>query len=94
VAIECDDFQMALLVNRAEYKKHTTLECVSSKMPFNISYSLFKITSLNLSPWHAIHSCNPDGKFTITAQRHTVASDFAVRFVELISEYIFCGTLK
>lgn len=35
-AIECDEFQIAVLINWVAYKKHKKLQSVSSKMPFNI----------------------------------------------------------
>lgn len=41
-AIECDDFQMAVLMNWVECKKHKKLRSISSTMPFNIRVLLLK----------------------------------------------------
>jgi hypothetical protein len=66
VAIECDYFQIAVLMNWVEYKKHKKLRSISSKMSFKFAFYFLKITSLNWSPRHAIHYCNRDRKLTIT----------------------------
>lgn len=36
------------------------------------AFYFLKTTSLNWSPWQTTHSCNPDWKFTMTAQRHSI----------------------
>jgi hypothetical protein len=41
-AIECDYFQIAVLMNLVEYKKHKKLRNISSKMTFNIRLLLLK----------------------------------------------------
>jgi hypothetical protein len=34
--MECDNFQIAVLMNWVEYRKHKTLRSITSKIPFNI----------------------------------------------------------
>jgi len=59
-------------MNCFEYKKHKQLRSISSEMPFSTCFHFLRITYLNWSVWHAVHSCNCNGKWTITAQRHTI----------------------
>jgi len=48
----------------------TTQQSIGSEMSFNICFYFLRITYLNWSPWHAVHSCNCNRKWTKTAQRH------------------------
>jgi hypothetical protein len=69
-AIECDDFQIAVLIKRVEYKKHKKLLSISTKMPCKICFLFFKkITSPTWSTWPAVRSCNRDRKLTVTSQQ-------------------------
>jgi hypothetical protein len=67
-AIDCDEFQIAVLMNRVEYKKKRNYEVSLMKYHLIFCLSLFLITSLKLSPWFAIHSCCSDRQLTLTSQ--------------------------
>ena len=41
-ATECDNFQIALLMNWVQYKRHKKLLNIRSKMPFNTGLLLLK----------------------------------------------------
>jgi len=68
---ELDDFQIADLKKRYEYKKRNHLLSV---ITYYLIYSLYfvKITSPKRSSWPAIHSCTCDGKLTITSQQKVI----------------------
>ena len=66
-AIECDNFQVFVLLNWDEYKEHKKLRNTNREMPFN-----------NWYPCHAKHFFFHVQKLTMTAQKHTNFPDFAV----------------
>ena len=42
MAVECDSFHIAVLMNQVEYKKSKKLQNISNKMPFNVCSLLLK----------------------------------------------------
>jgi hypothetical protein len=71
VAIECDNFQVAVFTNCVEHKKHKHYAVSAAKCSLILAFDLLQITHLNWSLWHTAHSCNGDRKLNVTAQRHT-----------------------
>jgi len=75
-AVECDKFLIAVLLNRAEYKKRKTVGSISGKMSLIHALCFSKIASRSWSPWNVKDCCNRVRKLTITTstQRHKTCS--------------------
>jgi hypothetical protein len=54
-ASEFDDFQIVVLMNLAEYKKQNSRGVAAIKCQLIFALYFVKVSSSNLSPWHAIH---------------------------------------
>jgi hypothetical protein len=48
-ATECDDCQIDVLMNWAEYKKRKKFRSIGSKMPLTFAFDFLNVTSLNWS---------------------------------------------
>ena len=69
MAVECDDFQVAVLMNQVEYKEQRNYGISVEKCYLIYAFYFLRITSPKWSSWHAVHSCNCDQKRTITLQQ-------------------------
>ena len=72
-AIKCDYFQIPVLMNCVECETQTNYGVSAAKFHIRSSFSFLKLTTLNWSPWLAIHACSRDRKLTTDAQRHTTS---------------------
>ena len=71
VAVTCDSFQIALLMNWVEYKKQNNYRI--SVVKYHLMCFFFLIRSPKQSSWHAVHSSDCYQKLTITSQQMFVS---------------------